>query len=83
MSQKRPIRVGVLTFGDGRDFLQGPLTEVNARFTKGLREVLEAEGMQVVEGEDVVWSNELATKNAKLLRATDVEIGRAACWERG
>ncbi len=74
MSQKRPIRVGVLTFGDGREFLQGPLSEVNARFTKGLREVLEAEGMQVVEGEDVIWRNDLAEKNAKQLRSADVDV---------
>ena len=28
----RKIKVGILTFGDGREFLQKPLTPVNEKF---------------------------------------------------
>jgi hypothetical protein len=50
--QPRKLRVGVLDFGDGRSFLQAPLEPVNRRFRQQLVGRLEADGIQVVEGDE-------------------------------
>ncbi len=69
---KRGIRVGILTFGDGRDFLQKPLEPVNQRFLGELSERLRADGFEVVTGEEVIWRNDLAEKNGRKMAAEQV-----------
>lgn len=68
----RGIKVGILTFGDGRDFLQKPLEEVNERFLRELRERLEADGFDVVTGDEVIWQNSLAEQNGRKMTAEAV-----------
>ncbi|HPF37982.1 MAG TPA: L-fucose/L-arabinose isomerase family protein [Phycisphaerae bacterium] len=69
----KKARVGILTFGDGRDFLSEPLRPVNEKFTAQLKERLEAAGYDVVVGDEVIWQNRLAEKNARKLAAQGVE----------
>jgi len=63
------IKVGILTFGDGRDFLQKPLTPVNEKFLKELKTRLEKEEFEVITGDEVIWQNALAAKNGKKMTA--------------
>jgi len=78
----KKIKVGILTFGDGRDFLQKPLTPVNEKFLNELRSVLEKDGFEVVVGDEVIWRNDLAVKNGKKMTAEGVEcvIFNFAVW---
>lgn len=72
-TSSRGIRVGVLTFGDGRDFLQGSLAEVNARFLDQLVKRLEADGFEVVTGTEVLWQNDIAVREGRRLAAENVD----------
>jgi len=72
MSGRKP-KVGILTFGDGRDFLSEPLRGVNEKFTGELRTRLEADGFEVVVGDEVIRQNHLAEKNGRKLAAAGVE----------
>jgi len=70
----RPIRVGILDFGDGRDFLQAPLAPVNRQFRDRLVARLGEAGFECVTGSEVVWKNELAVREGKRLAAADVDV---------
>jgi L-fucose isomerase len=70
---QRKIKVGVLTFGDGREFLKKDLEPVNARFQKKVKERLERDGFDVVAGEEVIWTNPLAVKYGKMMSREDVD----------
>ena len=59
------IKVGILTFGDGRDFLQKDTNPVNEKFLNEIKSKLESDGFEVIAGEEVIWKNELAVKNGK------------------
>jgi len=63
------IKVGILTFGDGRDFLQKPLTPVNEKFTKELEARLKKDGFQVVVGRKVLWKNSIAEAEGRRMTA--------------
>src|SRR5262245_12326992 len=69
---KRGIKVGVLTFGDGRSFLQKPLADVNQRFLQSLVKRLEGDGFEVVQGTEIVWQNDIAVREARRLVAENV-----------
>ena len=69
----RKIKVGILTFGDGRDFLKEPLTPVNEKFLNQLKDRLEKDGFEVVTGDEVIWTNEIAARNGKKMTAEDVD----------
>jgi len=69
----RNIRVGVLTFGDGRSFLQAPLKEVNERFLKTLVGRLEQDGFEVVTGTEVLWQNDIAVREGRRMAAENVD----------
>lgn len=72
MSKKKP-KVGILTFGDGRDFLSEPLRPVNEKFTNMLKSRLEGDGFEVVVGDEVIWQNALAEKNGRKMTAEGVD----------
>ncbi len=78
----RKIKVGILTFGDGRDFLYEPLTPVNEKFLNEIKTRLEKDGFEVVTGSEVVWKNELAVKNGRKMRDENVDcvIFNFAVW---
>lgn len=69
----RPLRVGVLDFGDGRSFLQAPLEPVNRQFREQLVRRLEEDGFEVVTGDDVIWQNDIAVRNGRRLAAAHVD----------
>lgn len=70
----RKTKVGILTFSDGRDFLQKPLTEVNNRFMQALKKTLEKAGYEVVTGREVIWSNRIAVEESTFLRSQNVDM---------
>ncbi len=70
----RKTKVGVLTFSDGRDFLQKPLVEVNDQFMQALKTLLEKVGYEVVAGREVIWTNQLAVEEGKHLRSQNVDM---------
>lgn len=61
------IKIGVLTFGDGRKFIAKDLFDINAQFQKMVKTKLESEGFQVYAPEETICSNEKAyTKGRRL-----------------
>jgi len=69
----RKIKVGILTFGDGRDFLKEPLTPVNEKFLKEIKTRLEKDGFEVITGDEVIWQNEIAAKGGRKMTAEGVD----------
>ncbi|MCC5877094.1 MAG: L-fucose/L-arabinose isomerase family protein [Candidatus Sumerlaeia bacterium] len=78
----RRTKVGILTFGDGRDFLQKPLEKITENFEATLQKTLEGEGFEVVTGDEVIWRNDLAEKNGRKMTAEGVDcvIFHYAVW---
>lgn len=74
-------KVGILTFSDGRDFVNRDLVELNESFQNRLRTCLEGNGHEVVAGQ-IVWTTELAASEAKRLAAAgcDATIFNYAVW---
>jgi len=70
----RPIRVGLLDFGDGRSYLQKPLAPVNRQFSQKLTQRLQGAGFEVISGDEVIWQNDIAVAQAKKLAAADVDV---------
>ena len=66
------IKVGILTFGDGRDFLQAPLSPVNEKFLNELKNKLEGDGFEVVTGDGVIWRNDIAVRNGRKMTSAGV-----------
>ncbi len=75
-------RVGVLTFSDGRSFVAEQVEALNRSFQDRLRHRLESDGHQVITGEEIVWTNEGAVREAKRLAAAgcDCTIFNFAVW---
>lgn len=61
----RKIRVGLLTIGDGRDFLKADLDVYNAKYQKQVKEALEGEGFEVLAVDTVIDSNTLGVNTGK------------------
>lgn len=74
--------VGILTFSDGRAFVAEQVEAMNRGFQDRLKNRLEADGHRVVAGEEIVWTNEGAVREAKRLRALgcDCTIFNFAVW---
>jgi L-fucose isomerase len=74
-------KVGILTFSDGRDFVNRDLVELNEGFQRRLRASLEEDGHEVVAGE-IVWTSELAANEARRLAAEGCQatIFNYAVW---
>ncbi len=77
-----PIKVGVLTFSDGREYIHRDLLPVTTRYQQRLTEALRAEGLEVVPGEEIVWTPDTARREAqRLARAgVDFTIFNYAIW---
>ena len=75
-------RVGILTFSDGRSFVAEQVEALNRSFQDRLRHRLESDGHQVITGEEIVWTNEGAVREAKRLAAAgcDCTIFNFAVW---
>ncbi len=74
--------VGILTFSDGRDFVAADVEAINRDFQGRLMRRLETDGHRVVAGEEIVWTNEGAVREAKRLAAAgcDCTIFNFAVW---
>jgi L-fucose isomerase len=58
-------RIGLLTFSDGRDFVHHDLIEFLSDVEGKIVEALCANGHEVIRGEGPIWTNELATREAR------------------
>ena len=68
-------KVGVLTFSDGRKYIHEDLLATNERYQKRLVEALEATGeIEVVAGEEIVWTPKIARREAQRLEREGVEL---------
>ena len=55
----RKVKVGILTFSDGRKYIHDTLVELNQRYQDRLAEALEATGqVEVVAGQGIIWTPE-------------------------
>lgn len=69
----RSLRVGLLDFGDGRDFLSQPLAPVQRQLRDALAARLRDDGIEVVLGDEVIRRNDIAVRNGKAMAAADVD----------
>jgi L-fucose/D-arabinose isomerase len=79
----RKIKVGILTFSDGRDYIHRSLEALNRRYQRELAAALEATGeVEAVEGREIVWSNRVANAEARRLAEAgcDLTICNYAIW---
>jgi L-fucose isomerase len=77
------IKVGILTFSDGRDYIHQELLETNWRYQRGLMKALDATGeVEVVAGEAIISNSEVAQQEGRRLAAAgvDVTILNYAIW---
>jgi L-fucose isomerase len=70
---KKNIKIGMLTLGDGRDFVGRELAEMNVAFQKKVGSKLEKEGYEVVAPQEPITSNELAVKYGKMIEREQVD----------
>jgi L-fucose/D-arabinose isomerase len=69
------IKVGILTFSDGRDYIHKDLLPVNRRYQNELKEVLEKTGqVEVVAGDEIIGSSMAAKSEALKLKEAGVEL---------
>ena len=61
-------KVGLMTFSDGRKYVHEDLLETNLRYQSRLASTLESKaGFDVVQAEEIVWTAEIAQKEARRL----------------
>lgn len=69
------IKVGIVTFSDGRKHIHDDLLETNRKHQNNLQSALEQTGeIEVVAGQDIVWDKLSAVKEAKRLAGNGVEL---------
>jgi len=79
----KKIKVGILTFSDGREFVHRDLVDINKKFEGKLKERLEAtEEIEVITGSEIVWKPSIAKREALKLRneGAEVTIFNYAVW---
>ena len=79
----RKIKVGILTFSDGRDYIHKSLEDLNWKYQKRLAAALEKTKLvEVVQGEEIVWNNTVANREGRRLAAAgcDLTILNYAIW---
>jgi L-fucose isomerase len=79
----RKIKVGILTFSDGREYIHKDLEDLNWRYQNALAQALENTGqIEVVAGREIVWSNAVANREGRHLaeRGVDVTILNYSIW---
>lgn len=75
-------RIGLLSMSDGRDYVARDLVDHINTATNGLAEALRKEGHDVIVAPEIVWTNELATGQARWLadQRPDLTIFNYAVW---
>ncbi|NUR84036.1 MAG: L-fucose/L-arabinose isomerase family protein [Nonomuraea sp.] len=75
-------RIGLLSMSDGRDFVAHDLVDHINTATNGLADALRKEGHEVIVAPEIVWTNDLATSQARWLadQRPDLTIFNYAVW---
>jgi L-fucose isomerase len=75
-------RIGILTFSDGRDFVHRDLEAFDRDVEEAITRTLTAKGYEVIRGQEVVWTNELATTEARRIADShpDLTIFNIPVW---
>jgi L-fucose/D-arabinose isomerase len=69
------IKVGIMTFSDGRKYIHEELLETNRRYQQGLARALEATGeAEAVQAREVIWNPRLAGEEARRLAKEGCEL---------
>lgn len=79
----RKIKIGILTFSDGRKYLHEEFIESNIKYQNILKKALESAGeIEVVAGEEIIWCNKVAVREGERLRdaGVDLTIFNYAIW---
>jgi len=79
----RKIKVGILTFSDGRDYIHQELLDTNQCYQASLVAALRATGrVDVVEGREVIWNQRVAQHEGRWLAEAgcDLTICNYAIW---
>ena len=79
----RKIKVGILTFSDGRDYIHEELLETNRRYQASLARALRETGrVDVVEGREIIWNQRVAQQEGRRLTEAgcDLTICNYAIW---
>ncbi len=75
-------RIGLLTFSDGRDFVHRDLVPFIEDIEQKIVTTLQEKGHEVVRGDEPIWTNELATREARRLADArpDLTIFNIPVW---
>ena len=78
----KKIKVGILTFSDGRDYIHKSLLSTNQRYQDKLAKTLAAQGVEVVVGNEIIWNSVIAQREGRRLAAEgcDLTILNYAIW---
>src|SRR4051812_16419822 len=79
----RPVaRIGILSLSDGRDFVHGDVADFIPRASDPLCAALRDAGHEVIAAPEIVWTNELATSQARWLadQRPDLTLFHYAVW---
>jgi len=79
----RKLKIGILTFSDGRDFIHHEMLETNLRYQENLKLALEADGeIEVIAGTEIICTSEVAKSEGQRLReaGVDLTIFNYAIW---
>ena len=69
------IKVGILTFSDGRDFVNKEVYPIALEFQKTLEQALRNSGeVEPIVGTEIVWTSDLARQEAQRLSAVGCEV---------
>ncbi|TWU21379.1 L-fucose/L-arabinose isomerase family protein [Bythopirellula polymerisocia] len=77
------VKVGILTFSDGREYIHEQLISVNEKYQRAVATALEATGQfEVVEGRQVIWSPQSAREESSYLaqQGCEMTIFNYAIW---
>jgi L-fucose/D-arabinose isomerase len=75
-------RIGLLNMSDGRDYVARDLVEHIGQATRSFEAELRRAGHEVVTAPEIVWTNELATSQARWVadRRPDLTVFHYAVW---
>jgi L-fucose/D-arabinose isomerase len=79
----RKIKVGILTFSDGRKYIHESLVKLNERYQEDLANALAATGeVEAIPGTEVIWNQGLAQREGRRLaeKGCNLTILNYAIW---
>jgi L-fucose isomerase len=79
----RKLRIGILTFSDGRDYIHQEMIETNLHYQENLIQALEATGeIEVIAGSEIIGGSDSAKVEGQKLKhaGVDLTIFNYAIW---